>query len=58
MQESGFEKVDAYVVMRQNMAPQYIATQPILEIYKETVRRPGTWVEKIGGVRRDWTWWD
>ena len=32
------------------MVVQYIATRPILDLCKETVRVPGTWVVKI--------WWE
>ena len=38
MEEAGFEEVGAYVLKRQNTVAQYIATRPILDLCKETVR--------------------
>ena len=50
MQELGFEDVEACVLMRQNMAAQYIVMRPILELCKETVHIPGMQVFK--------RWWE
>ena len=45
-----------YVLKRQNTVAQYITMQPILDLYKETVRMTGTWVGKCGGNRKTLTW--
>ena len=37
----------AYVLKRHNTVTQYIATRPILDLYKETVRRSGARVSRI-----------
>ena len=50
MQEAGLEDMEKYVLKRQNTASRYIAKQPILYIFKETVRMPGTWLDK--------RWWE
>ena len=50
IQESGFEEMEAYVLKRQNTVAQYIVTQPILDLFEETVRMPGMWVAK--------NWWE
>ena len=50
MQEVEFKEVEMYVLRRQNMAGQYIETQPILDLCKEALRRPGMWVTK--------RWWE
>ena len=50
MQEAGFEEVEEYVSNMQNTVAQYISTQPIMNLCKETVRMPGMWVAKM--------WWD
>ena len=42
MQEAGFEEMEAYVLKRQNTAAQYNMTRPILGLYEEMVRMPGT----------------
>ena len=49
MEEAGFKEMGSYVLNRQNMVAQYIAMQPILYLYKKTVRRLGDWV-----ARRSW----
>ena len=49
MEEVGFEDMGAYVLKRQNTAAQYIVTQPILDLSKNTVHRSGAWVARI--------WW-
>ena len=46
MQEAGFEKVEACVLMRQNMAAQYLVMRPIMDLCKETVHIPGMRVLK------------
>ena len=46
MQETGFEEVEAYVLMRQNTAAECIAMRTILGLCEEMVRMPGTWVAK------------
>ena len=56
MQELGFEEMEEYAIKRQNTVVQYIATRPIMELYKDTVRMLGMWVERGGGNRRAWTW--
>ena len=50
MQKAGFGEVDAYALGRQNIAAQYIPARPIVDLCKETVQRPGTWVTKM--------WWE
>ena len=42
--------MEAYILNRQNMAAQYIAMRPILDLCKEMVWIPETWV-----ARR---WWE
>ena len=39
-----------YVLSRQNMVGQYITMQSIMDLCKEMIRRPGTWVTK--------RWWE
>ena len=46
MEEAGFEETGAYVLKRQNTDAQYIATRPILDLYKMTVQRPRDWVAR------------
>ena len=46
MQEAWFEDMEEYVLKRQNMVAQYIAMRPIMDLCKETVWMPGTWVGK------------
>ena len=46
MQDAGLEEVEAYVLRRQNTFAQYIVTQPIPDLFKETVQRTGMWVAK------------
>ena len=63
MEEAGFEEVGAYVLKRQNTVAQYIATRPILDLCKETVRTSvrrrceglGHGLLGDGGSRRDCT---
>ena len=43
MYEAGFEEIGARVLKRQNMVAQYIATRPILDLCKETMKRSGAW---------------
>ena len=50
IKEAGFEEVEAYVLRRQITVTQYIATGPIMDLCKKTVRILGTWVVK--------RWWD
>ena len=40
----------AYVLQRHNTVAQYIATRPIMELYENTVRKPGAWVDS--------RWWE
>ena len=40
----------SYVLNRQDTVAQYIGTRPIMDLYRDTVRRPGAWV-----ARR---WWE
>ena len=47
MQEVGFEELDMYVLRRQNMVGQYIATQSILDLCEETLQSLGTCVTKM-----------
>ena len=44
MYEVGFEEMVAYFLKRQNTFAQYILTRKILDLCKETVQRPGVWV--------------
>ena len=41
MEEEGFKEIGVYILKRQNTVAQYIATRPILDLCKRTVRRPG-----------------
>ena len=50
MEEAGFDEIGVYITRRKNTVAQYIATQPILDLFERYVRRPGAWV-----YRR---WWD
>ena len=50
IQEAGLEEVEAYVLRRKNMVAQYIVMRPIMDLCKEAVRRPRTWVKK--------RWWE
>ena len=50
MEEAEFEDMGEYVMKRQNTVALYIATRPIMDLCKETVRRSGTWVARI--------WWE
>ena len=50
IQEVGMEEVDDYVLRRQNLITQYIATRKILDLYEEVVWRPGMWVSR--------RWWE
>ena len=50
MVEAGFEGIEKYITRRQNMVAQYIATQPILDLYERSARRPG--------VRVSRRWWE
>ena len=36
-----------YVLKRQNTVAQYITAQTIIDLFEETVRRPGAWVDRI-----------
>ena len=40
------EEMEVYILRRNSLATQYIATQTVLEIFEEAVQRPGTWVYK------------
>ena len=44
MQEAGFEDMVKYVLKRNNMVAQYIATRSIMELCEVMVRIPGTWL--------------
>ena len=46
IQEAGFEEMEECVLKIQNIVAQYIAARPILELFEETVRMPGTWMKK------------
>ena len=39
-----FKGIRTYVTRRQNTVTQYIATQPILDIFEGSSRRTGVWV--------------
>ena len=43
MEEAGFEEIGDYILKNQNTFTQYIVTQPILDLCKRTVHRPGVW---------------
>ena len=47
MEEAWFEEMGAYVLKRQNMVSQYIATRLILDLCADMVRRYGVWVSSI-----------
>ena len=49
IEEAVFEEIGAYVLNRKNTVAQYIATQPILNLWEKTLRRTGAWVVMI--------WW-
>ena len=51
MKGAGFEEMGAYVLESQSTITQYIATRPIMDLCKKTVRRTGEWV-----ARRYWDW--
>ena len=46
MEEASFEKIGVYIKKKQNTAAQYIAMQPIMNNYKQCVRRPVAWVSR------------
>ena len=53
MVEAGFEGIGTYVTRRQNTVAQYVATQPIMDLFERAARRPGArvslrWWEKDG----------
>ena len=50
MEEAIFEEMGAYVLKRQNTDAQYIATCPIMDLCKKTVKRSGAWVAS--------RWWE
>ena len=50
MAEAGFEEIGTYVIRRHNMAAQYIATRPILDLCERSSRRTGSCVCR--------QWWD
>ena len=54
MEEAGFEDMGDYVLKRQNSVSQNITTRPILDFWKETVRRSGHGFLGYGGSKRDW----
>ena len=46
MEEAVFDKIGAYILERQNTVVQYIATRPILDLFKNMGQRLGSWVTK------------
>ena len=52
MEEEGFEDMVAYVPKRNNMAAQYIAIRPIMDLCEGAVQRPGSWVAMIWWVHK------
>ena len=56
IEEAGFETMETYIWQRQNTAAQYIATRPILDLYKAAERKRGNEWEFGGGNRSDLTW--
>ena len=44
MKDVGFEEMGEYVVKSHNIATQYIAAWPIMDLCKGTVQIPGAWV--------------
>ena len=44
MLEVGFKGIGTYTTRRQNTVAQYIATRPILDLYKRYTRRQGVMV--------------
>ena len=50
MEEAVFKDIGVYILKRQNTVAKYIATQTILDLCEQSVRRPGAWVS--------WRWWE
>ena len=50
MEETGFEGIRKFITRRQDTVAQYIATRPILDLYEQSVRRPGARVSR--------RWWE
>ena len=46
MRESGLEEMETYISRRNNTVAKFIATRPILDLFLEAERRPGSWVVK------------
>ena len=46
MEEAGFEDMGAYFLKRKNMAAQYIAARPILDLCENMAWRLGAWVDR------------
>ena len=50
MEEAVFKEIGVYILKIQNTDAKYIATQTILDLCEQSVRRPGAWVS--------WRWWE
>ena len=46
MVRAGFLSIGKYITRRQNTVAQYIATQPIMDLYEQSARRPGERVSR------------
>ena len=49
-EEAGYEDMGASIMKKKNTVAQYISMRIIMELYEETVQRPGTWFDR--------RWWD
>ena len=41
MEEAVFEEIGVYVTRRQNVVAQYDTTRPILDLFEQSIFRPG-----------------
>ena len=46
IQEAGLEEMEVYIRRRKNFVVRYIATRPIMDLFLEAERNPGSRVEK------------
>ena len=54
MEGEGFEDMEDYVLKTQNTVAQNITTRPIMDLWKETVRRYRHDFLGYVGSKRDW----
>ena len=52
MRGAGLEELETYISRRHNMVDQYITNRPLMYLYLEVEKRPGSRVANSGGVRR------